>query len=389
MKKILTISLSLCLILTGCGASNSYENATASSDSADYGYTAGINSAKSQSASYSDGDYMAAESAEEAYYDDADYYDDTAYTDYADAGTTSDSALSDAENKKTSAEDKGVINTEMLVYTCNVSIRTEKFDESYEKLKNLISDMSGFIESENYSENDSAYSSSKNANLTVRVPSKNYNTFLDAFGDIGTVVNKSSNAENVSQEYSDTEKALEIYEAEEERYIERIKTIKDESTLLELESKITELQIKIAQLKSRRSQIETDVAYSYVYINLSESIYKEETEESFGGRFLNVINRSLHGFLDLCEGLLFFIILVLPEVIVILIIIFVIIKLIKRSKRKKLEKREKKAQKEANKLNNSDTKASTEQTTAGSESNAQNAENNVSTGSDSTIDKQV
>ncbi len=338
MKKILCYSLALCLLLTGCGSS-----ATRSADyeTSDRSYKNAAAGAGFNSNSYDDYEYAAGEAAPE------EYYDETAETtDYADASSTmnSDDALSDAENKKTSAKEKDVINAEMLVYTCNVSIRTDKFDKSYDMLKNLINDMQGFIESENYNENDSSYSSSKTTNLTVRIPSKNYNTFLDSFGDIGTVTSKSSNAQNVSQEYSDTEKALEIYEAELARYIERIKTIKDESTLLELESKITELQIKIAQLKSRRSQIETDVAYSYVYITLTESIYKEETQESFGGRLMNTIKQSLHSFLDIGEGLLFFLILVLPEVIVIFIIVLVIIKLIKRSSRKKKEKKEKKAQ---------------------------------------------
>ena len=337
MKKLLGISLTLCLLLTGCGNAGYSDNYTDAASAAYDSYedydvqgNAGINS---KSVSY---DY-AEETANDYSYEET--TDESAYTDYADTTTSSDDALTDAENKKTSAGDKGVINTEMLVYTCNVSIRTDKFDQSYEMLKNLINDMGGFIESENYSENDSSYNSSKTTNLTVRVPSKNYNNFLDSFGDIGTVTNKSSTAQNVSQEYSDTEKALEIYEAELSRYIERVKTIKDESALLELESKITELQVKIAQLKSRRSQIETDVAYSYVYITLSESIYKEETKTSFGGRFMNTINSSWHDFLDIAEGLLFFIILILPEAIVIFIIVFVIIKLIKRSKRKKAEKK--------------------------------------------------
>ena len=353
MKKILGISLALCLALTGCGSSDNAASESATYDSYDGGYSAG-KSAGLNCQSNDDYDGYAEEAAEEYSYDED--VADESYTDYADAGTSSNDALSDAENKKTSAEDKGVINTEMLVYTCNVSIRTDKFDKSYDMLKTLINDMDGFIESENYSENDSSYSSSKITNLTVRVPSKNYNTLLDSFGDIGTVTSKSSNAQNVSQEYSDTEKALEIYEAELARYIERIKTIKDESTLMELESKITDLQIRIAQLKSRRSQIETDVAYSYVYITLSESTYKEETETSFGGRLLNILKRSAHGFLDICEGLLFFIILVLPEVIVIFIIVLIIIKLIKRSKRKKAEKKAKKEAKaaEANGLADTD-----------------------------------
>lgn len=354
MKKILGLSLAFALLLTGCGNSETASitaTESAAYDSADYGYTngAGLNTQKS---SYSD-DYMYDEAAEE-YYDDS--YDADYSADYASAAPTSassDDVLSDAENKKTSADNKGVINTEMLVYTCNVSIRTEKFDQSYEMLKNLINDMEGFIESENYSESDSSYSSSKTAHFTVRIPSKNYSTFLDSFGDIGTVVNKSSNAENVSQEYSDTEKALEIYEAELARYIERIKTIKDESALLDLESKITELQIKIAQLKSRKSQIETDVAYSYVYVTLSESIYKEETETSFGGRFLNIINRSWHSFLDMLEDLLFFIILVLPEAIVIFVIVFIIIKLVKRRKRNKKDKKDKKSKSDKNDDDNS------------------------------------
>ena len=349
MKKILCISLAICLLLTGCGNASSGSAKYETSDRSLKNAAAGINSN-----SY---DYSETQAAEDTYSEEA-YSEEAMETaDYDSApstDTSSDNALSDAENKKTSAANNNVINKEMLVYTCNVTIRTDKFDDSYATLKNLINNMDGFIESENYSENDSSYSSSKTANLTVRIPSKNYNTFLDSFGNIGTVTNKSSNAQNVSQEYSDTEKALDIYEAELARYIERIKTIKDESTLLELESKITELQIKIAQLKSRRSQIETDVAYSYVYLTLTESIYKEETQESFAGRFLNTVKRSLHGFLDIGEGLLFFVILILPETIVILIIVLVIIKLIKRSGKKKKERKEKQKESAANTVVNND-----------------------------------
>ncbi|MCR5702404.1 MAG: DUF4349 domain-containing protein [Lachnospiraceae bacterium] len=331
MKKLLPIILVTCMILTGCGQS---QDKAATSDSS---YEAGAyetNSAGlSRSASYEGEEACSDEDADMAYTEDT--------SNSSGAADNSNEALNDAENKKNSAADKNVINKEMLVYTCNVSIRTDKFDDSYSKLKELINNMDGFIESENYSESDTSYNSSKTTNLTVRVPSKNYNTFIDSFGDIGTVSSKSSNAENVSQEYSDTEKALEIYEAELARYIERIKTIKDESTLLQLESKITDLQVTIAQLKSRRSQIETDVAYSYVYLTLSESVYKEETEVSFGGRFLNVIKRSAHSFLDICEGLLFFIILILPEAVIILIIVLIIRRCIKKSKKKKAEKKAK------------------------------------------------
>ncbi len=342
MKKTLGIALVLCLLLTGCGSSASDSSSYEAADRVYNGATAGFNS---KSASYSNDDYAAAAGE---YYDETDaaddaYYEEAVETENYDAGSASpDDALKDAENQIKSAENKGVINAEMLVYTCNVSIRTDKFEESYDKLKNLVNDMGGFIESEDYNESDSSYSSSKTTHMTVRVPSNNYNTMLDSFGDIGTVSSKSSNAQNVSQEYSDTEKALEIYEAELARYIERIKTIKDESALLDLESKITELQINIAQLKSRKSQIETDVAYSYVYLTLTESSYKEETQTSFGGRFINTIKQSLQSFLDIGEGLLFFVILVLPEVIVIFIIVFIIIKLIKRKKRKKAEERAKK-----------------------------------------------
>lgn len=345
IKTILSLSLLLSILLTGCGSADTPAEQAAKYNGAQV-YDDG-NSYAGQGLRSNSSDYT--EAAEE------EYYDESADADYADTTTAaSDDALNDASNKKTSADNKGVINKDMLVYTCNVSIRTEKFDQSYDMLKNLINDMDGFIESENYSESDSSYSSSKTANFTVRIPSGNYNTFLDSFGDIGTVVTKSSNAENVSQEYSDTEKALEIYEAELARYIERIKTIKDESALLELESKITDLQINIAQLKSRKSQIETDVAYSYVYLTLSESIYKEEAKESFGGRFLNTVNRSWHAFLEMLEGFLFFIILVLPEVLVIFIIVLVIIKIVKKSKRKKAEKKAKKEAEAANVTDSTD-----------------------------------
>ena len=374
LSKALIFALILSMLLTGCGNSYDASDRTAPSENYVAGDYSESQASKSSGLNIASSDNEAYEAAGE--YADEDYEAEE-YTDKTDSSNSENADIPDTTKQKAASNKKGNINKDMLVYTGNVRLNTEKFDDSYKSLKELVEKNDGFIENENYSEQSSDSELFKSVALTIRVPSKNFNALLDSFGDIGTVSSKTTNVENVSQEYSENAAALDIYEAKEDRYIEQLKTVKDESTMLELENTLTDIQIQIARLKSRQSAIETDVAYSYINVNLTESTFHEAPETSFGGRLLNSIKRSWHSFVTFVEGLIIVLVMILPELLFTALFIFIIVKLIKRSSKKRAAKKEKKAQEAQAAAANPDAQAfAASQDAQAQDANANQANNN-------------
>ena len=231
------------------------------------------------------------------------------------------------------------INKQMLVYSCDMSIDVLEFEESVDKFHDLIDKYNGFLESENYSDGGSSsqwqYADSqkwKTLNAVIRVPSADYDNFCRDAEAIGDMRRKNASVQNLTTEYSDLKTTLSIYEAKESRYLELLKDVTNEKDAVALEEELTSIQIEIARIKTRMNNIEGDVAYSYINLTLNE--VREYTEEpvvertdTFGQRLQNTVSRTWSNFLEFLEGLLFFIIRVLPYAVLIGIFVFIISKL--------------------------------------------------------------
>ena len=316
MKKqvFLPIILSV-LMLTACGASSDSSSAKAA-----------LNGAYAES--YDSYDY------------DADY-DDYSNEEFAEEEVgRNDSSANDADSVSANA-----IKREMLVYSCSMSVDTLDFQASLDSLKSSLEMYGGFIERENFNDGGNGgrwYSADEEKwqsySATFRVPSNNYEDFCKAAADIGDMRSKTANVENLSTEYSDLSTTLAIYEAKEERYISMLADITDDEYAIAVEKELTEIQVKIAGIKTRMNAIETDVAYSYVYLTLNE--VREYTQPAptaytFGDRLRETLRETGSGFLDFLEGLLFLIIHLAPYLVLIGIIAFVIVKTVRYRKGKK------------------------------------------------------
>lgn len=349
-KRILSAAVLCSLLLTGCSSKDSSaafdaRNEAYNDNGGNYQYVAQAFSKDSYAGSY---DIAAID--EEALYDSG-------------AVAAGNYAAEGDENEYTLASES--IQKEMLVYSCYMTVDTLDFNTSMNAFKNNLNIYGGFIETENFSdgggggrwyyENEEKWQS---YNATVRIPSKNYEAFCNSAGDLGDLRSKTSNVQNLSQEYSDLSTTLEIYEAKEQRYIALLADITEDEYAVAIEKELTDIQIQIAGIKTRMNQISTDVAYSYVYFTLNE--VKEYVSEpvktdTFFDRLVYTLKDAGETFLDFLEGLLFFLIYTVPYLLIIGIIIFIIVKSAKKRSAKKREKmQEQKAQQAAeNAQNNS------------------------------------
>ena len=342
-RKLLIAGFICSLILTGCGGNSSSDSGAYKSGSTENFAVDTYDSAPEEADSYDDDyDYSADEAAE-----------------------SSDGSGIDIQESSPSVTAKQIEN-DKLIYTCNLSIDTLDFDETLKTLSGLIEKNEGFIETEEYSDGNSydyySYyyvedtSKHNQYTATIRIPSNKYKTFLNDAQSLGDIRSKNANVENVSQEYSDLNVSLEIYEAAYDRYMKLLEEATDEDYALELQQKITDTQIEIAKIKTRLNKIDTDVSYSFVNISIREvSKYDEKPlpKDTFGQRLISEIKDTCEGFLDFLEGLLFLVIHLLPYIALIALVIFIINLIRKKMGKSTLrqtlkEKREaKKAEKQA------------------------------------------
>ena len=278
MKSKIIIPVILCsLMLTSCGSGMS----------------------KSSSESYINGAY-------DSYSEDFSY--ETSY-DIAEAAESP----AQAENEDSNEVTASTIKKEMLVYSCNMTVDVLDFDAAVDSFKESLDSYGGFVENESYNDggSDSRYyyedeEKWQSYSATVRIPSADYDAFCEQAASLGDLRSKNASVENVSSEYYDLNTTLAIYEAKEQRYIDLLADITDDEYAVSVEKELTELQVQIAQIKTRMNDIRTDVAYSYVYININE--VKEYTPEpikkdTFGQRLYNTLSDAASGFLNFLEGL--------------------------------------------------------------------------------------
>ena len=268
--------------------------------------------------------------------------DSSAYDSYRDGESfESDSAGDDGSNMPNYHQSEAkAIDRQKLVYSCDMSIDVLEFDEAVDEIHNLIDRNNGFIESENFSDGGNTsqwrYADTqkwKTLNTTIRIPSANYDEFCKDAESIGDMRRKNSSVQNLTTEYSDLKTTLEIYEAKEKRYLDILADIKNEADAISVENELTSIEVEIARIKTRMNNIENDVAYSYIYLNLNEvREYSEKPEivktDTFGQRLKNTLSKTGSSFLNFLEVILFIVIRVFPYLLFIGIIIFIFVKMI-------------------------------------------------------------
>lgn len=237
---------------------------------------------------------------------------------------------------QSSGQDNITLLEEKLVYHCNLEIETLDYPATMTSVKETISKYGGVIQSE--SESDSGYDwyyedyqktgGTMHNYLEVRIPSKDYDSFLAELDGVGKVISKSTSVDNISQQYYDTTAQIEALQIQEKNLLamlEKCETIED---MITVEQRLSEVQYQLNSLQTTRRYMDMDVAYSYVNIGITEVMeYRQDNEpvrrNTFTDRLKNTIQSTGRGFLLFLEGFLFLIIRLSPYIVIIAVICFV------------------------------------------------------------------
>lgn len=319
-KSILICGLITTLLFSGCGSAGS-------------GAYDGMSASKNNFAAGFDAKYEGADIVESEDYD-----------------LPQDEASNPQEEKDT----KQIKSQEKLVYTCDLTIQTLKYEETIKAINEKIKEYNGIIEQQ--TESDDSYNwyysdyvkreGTLHNYIKVRIPTEKYNDFLSSIEGNGKVINKSQNVENISKTYYETEAIIESLKIQEERLLEMLKSADKIEDMITVEARLTEVQTELNKQKTLLSSMDMDVDYSTINLNIEEVLEYSQSEpgqktNTFIDRLKNTIVDSWKSFLNALEELLFLVIRLVPALIIGLIILVPIYKVLKKKGKLKIKKTKK------------------------------------------------
>lgn len=161
-----------------------------------------------------------------------------------------------------------------LIRTVWLDMETTDFDRSLQSVYEKISALDGYTEQSEVTGNRLNYAGEpilRHASMTVRIPVKHLDAFLQAARTSGNVVSHSESTEDVTLQYSDVESRKKSLEIEQERIWVLLEKAESLESVIALEDRLSEIRYELEALESRLRLYNNQVEYSTVHLTLQEA----------------------------------------------------------------------------------------------------------------------
>ena len=164
-----------------------------------------------------------------------------------------------------------------IIKTSSLTVRVKNVEKSITQAQDLASQFEGRVDDSSQYKNPGS-EDSLSANLTIRVPSANLETALEAFKGLGDVESSSISATDVTMQKVDLDARIAALNTSIERFKQLISSATNTSDLIAAETALAERQAELdsltAQLKYLSEQVDMSVIYLALLPNDSFSAIK-------------------------------------------------------------------------------------------------------------------
>ena len=237
---------------------------------------------------------------------------------------------------------------EKIIYTVYADIETISFDETVERVYDLIAFNGAFIESsyvggKNYAATYYGWQTFRSANFTIRVPVARLNAVTASLDSLGNVTSLRSDAENITSQFFDTQSRLNSYRTQEERLLDMLSKADNVPDMIAIEQRLAEVRYSIESLTTTLNNWQSRVDYSTMTLYIAEVETFTEITPVQQRTFWQQIGDGLQSrtigvgrfFMDLFKWFT----INLPVLIILAIIAVVVVLLSRRRIRRRKEKR--------------------------------------------------
>jgi cell division septum initiation protein DivIVA len=156
-----------------------------------------------------------------------------------------------------------------LIRRANLEILILDYDRAKDKLQAIVKNSGGFISDVNlYSEQEY-----KVVNLSLRIPSENFETTLQKLRDLGRVVGETLETDDITTSYVDTDARLRNMKLTEERLLDLLeRRSRNLSDILQVERELSRVRGDIENQTARLRHFDDQVSLSTISLELREEM---------------------------------------------------------------------------------------------------------------------
>lgn len=182
-----------------------------------------------------------------------------------------------------------------IILNATLDLEALDFDATCDALMQAVENAGGYVAST--SVNTPAYEGAlRSAYYQFRIPTDQYNAFLQSADGAGNLVSKQESTDDVTSAYVDVEARLASLRLQEERLFAMMEQSGDLETLLAIQNQLTEVQYQIESYTAQQRTYDDLIAYSTVDVTVSEVRQITEKAETFGDRVAEAFSRSWRNF---------------------------------------------------------------------------------------------
>jgi hypothetical protein len=223
------------------------------------------------------------------------------------AGAPKQVAMRDAEKHPAREPDKGGENqpaaepiAHKIIYTGHMDLTVETYEKATTDLKALAKKVKGYVAN---SDDSGRSGAQRVGTYTVRVPVDSYETFLDDVAQLGEVQRRTSDTQDITDQFYDLDTRIKNDKVREESLLKLYnQTLAEKSTAadrIQLTNELFNLRRSIEEQEGRLRRWDKETSYSTVVVHLEQR--KDYTPAGTPG-FGTTVARTWGGSLDLLSG---------------------------------------------------------------------------------------
>ena len=185
-----------------------------------------------------------------------------------------------------------------IVKHSNMELETKDFDTAFAAIMEVVSKSGGYVESQSVSGQSIRYNDDyyeRSASINARIPAAKLDEVTGSIGGICNITSHWEGIDDITDTYFDTDARLKSLELQEERLLDILSKAEKLEDIITLEAKLSDVRYEIESLTARIRRMDSQVAYSYLNMNLREVVeYKQVSAapKSFGERISDAFARS-------------------------------------------------------------------------------------------------
>ncbi len=182
---------------------------------------------------------------------------------------------------------------EKKILTAYLRMETQDFDPLMDTISTLLADKGGYVQHSNsYTRGDD----SRVYEATLRIPSKNYSSFLEELKGQGNAVSYEENVEDITTAYQDLQARLDSYKAQEEKVLEFYEKAESLEELITVESRLSEIRYEIERIETQIKNYDLLVNYSTLNLTITETKVYTPVNPNFFTRLANAFTGGWRNF---------------------------------------------------------------------------------------------